>query len=172
MVWHRRSGALISAQFTHGAIDMKRFLLSLLAIVALAVAAVLVSPMSPIPGGALTGEVVEEPVNDWSFAANELVGRLETQVPKPRSVAVTCIVANGQLYVGCSSCSGRYWSQQLIAEPKVRYRVLGKIYNVTATRVTDPVEIAQVWRVRAARYVTANPEQIVDGFWFFRLESR
>jgi len=151
---------------------MKRLFLALFAIVILAVGAVLISPMSPIPGGALTGDVVEEPVNDWSFAANELVGRLETRGPKPRSVAVTCIVANGQLYVGCSACSGRYWSQQLVAEPNVRYRVRGKIYNVTATRVTDPEEIDRVWRVRAARYVTSDPNQIVDGFWFFRLVSR
>lgn len=151
---------------------MKRFLLYLLAIVTIAVAAALVSPMSPIPGGALTGEVVEEPVNDWSFATDEPFGYLETQVPEPRTITVTCIVANGQLYVGCSSCSGRRWSQQLIAEPNVRYRVLGKIYNVTATRVTAPDEIDQAWRARAAKYVTANPDKIVDDFWFFRLVSR
>ncbi len=153
-------------------IDMKRVLLSLLAIVTIAVVAVLLSPMSPIPGGALSGEIADEPVSDWSFAAAEPFGYLETQVPEPRTITVTCIVSDGQLYVGCSSCSGRYWSQQLIAEPNVRYRVLGKIYNVTATRVMGPDEIDRVWRARAAKNVTANPDEIAEDFWFFRLVSR
>ncbi len=151
---------------------MKRLLVGLLTIIGLAIGAALLSPISPLPGGALTGEVADEPVNDWSFAADESFGYLETQVPEPRTITVTCIVSDGQLYVGCSSCSGRYWSQRLIAEPKVRYRVLGKIYNVTATRVEDADEIDRAWRARAAKNVTANPDQIADDFWFFRLVSR
>lgn len=152
---------------------MKRTLLAVLMIVVFAVGALLVSPMSPLPGGALRGDVAEGRVTDWSFAANESFGHLETQVPTPRTITVTCIVAAGQLYVGCSSCAGRYWGQQLLAEPNVRYRVLGKIHEVTATRVTDEEEIDRVWRVRAAKYYgTQAPDPKPDDFWIFRLEAR
>ena len=153
-------------------IPLKRVFLGTLGAVTLVVGAVLLSPVGPIPGGTLSGETVDEAVVDWSFAGDERFCHLETKVPEPRSIAVTCIVSDGQLYVGCSSCSGRYWSQQLSAEPNVRYGVLGKIYNVEAARVRDQDEIDRVWLARASKYGDQNPDPKPHDFWFFRLVSR
>lgn len=151
---------------------MKRAILILLAVVVIAIVGVLLSPIGPLPGGALSGQTVPEPVEDWGFVKDELFCQLETKVPEPRSITVTCIVSDRQLYVGCSSCSGRYWSEQLAKEPDVRYGALGKIYPVRASRVGDARELNRVWLDRAEKNGNENPGPKPDDFWFFRLSSR
>lgn len=151
---------------------MKRILLIALAVVILAIAGVLLSPIGPLPGGVLSGETTDESVDDWSFVRDERFCQLETKAPEPRSITVTCIVSDGQLYVGCSSCSGKHWSQQLLKEPHARYEAVGKIYQVKAARVTDRDELDQVWLARAEKNGDEHPGPKPDDFWFFRLGSR
>ncbi|MEM7282253.1 MAG: hypothetical protein AAF438_11565 [Pseudomonadota bacterium] len=151
---------------------MKRALLIVLAVVFLLIAGLLLSPIGPVPGGALAGEFVAEPVTDWSFLKDERFCQLETKSPEPRSITVTCIVSDKQLYVGCSSCAGRNWSQQLIVSPSVRYGALGKVYALQASRVKDPHELDQVWRARAKKNGQDRPDPKPDDFWFFRLGMR
>lgn len=150
---------------------MRLFLLSL-AIVIISIVGVLLSPIGPIPGGALSGDIVADSINDWSFVKEERFCKLETQSPEPRSITVTCIVADKQLYVGCSSCPGRNWSQQLTKWPNVRYGTLGNIYTVNASRVHDQHELDQVWLARAEINGKDSPGSMPDDFWFFRLVSR
>ncbi|MEM1231249.1 MAG: hypothetical protein AAGI15_11970 [Pseudomonadota bacterium] len=151
---------------------IQRGLLAILILLLLAAVGILLSPITPIPGGAMSGETVTAAVADWSFAKSARFAQLETQVPAPRTITVRCIVAGGQLYVGCSRCAGRRWSAQLEAQPAARYRVNGTIYPVTATKVTDPEELARVWLVRAAGTGDDHPGPKPDDIWFFRLDSR
>ena len=51
-------------------------------------------PFLVFPGGALSGEVVEEPVRDWSFVDDAFVD-LETRPDDPYSVELNYIVRDG-----------------------------------------------------------------------------
>ena len=150
---------------------MKKLIIGTLSTLTIAVIALLLSPMTPLPGGSLKGDVVSGPVFDWSFASGERFCKLETRHGEPRSITVSCLVSDGKLYVGCSGCSERHWSQALIQEPNVRYQVLDKIYNLVATRVTDQTEVNSVWLTRATKYGDDSPEPAPQDFWFFRLSS-
>jgi len=150
---------------------MKRVLFIILLIIILAIGGLLFSPLSPLPGGALTGEIVEEPVNDWSFAEDERICHFEMNPPDPYSITVTCIVHEGQLYVGCRSCPSKGWHDYINTDPNARYRVLGKVYNVTAVRVTDPEEVNRVWAARIAKD-GSEPEPAPEDYWVFHLTSR
>lgn len=150
---------------------MKRILLITLLIIGIGIAGLLLSPLSPLPGGALTGEVIEEPISDWSFAENERICHFEMNTPDPYSITVTCIVHDGKLYVGCRGCPNKGWHKYVTADPNTRYRVLDKVYNVSAIRVTDQEEVNRVWAARMAKD-GSKPEPASDDYWVFHLTSR
>jgi len=91
-----------------------------------------------IPGGELKGEVVTEPVEDWSFVTDMFVD-LETRPSDPYSVELNYIVRDGKLYI--DPAEGRTWFEYLKADPRLRVRFDGKIYPVTAVLVGRPGEL-------------------------------
>lgn len=95
-------------------------------------------PFLVIPGGALSGEVVTEPVTDWSFA-DDLFVDLETRPEDPYSVELNYVVRDGKLYI--DPAEGRTWFDHIRADPRVRVRFGGKIYPVTAVLVGQPGEL-------------------------------
>ncbi len=94
--------------------------------------------MLVFPGGALSGEVVTEPVDDWSFVSDAFVA-LETRPDDPYSVDLNYIVQDGKLYL--DPAEGRRWFEFLKADPDVRVRFDGKVYPVTAVLVGKPGEL-------------------------------
>ena len=97
------------------------------------------SPFLGMPGGALSGDVVTEPVTDWSFVDDMFV-HLETRPDDPYSVELNYIVKEGQLYI--DPAEGRVWFDHIRADPRVRVRFDGKVYPVTAVLVGEPGELA------------------------------
>jgi len=95
-------------------------------------------PMLMIPGGALRGEVVEEPVTDWSFADDRFVD-LEVRPADPYSVELNYVVRDGALYI--DPAEGRRWLEHIRADPRVRVRFAGKIYLLEAVLVEQPGEL-------------------------------
>ena len=95
-------------------------------------------PFLVIPGGELSGEVVLEPVTDWSFASDAFVD-LETRPGDPYSVELNYFVRKGQLYV--DPAEGRTWLEYLRANPHARVRFGNKIDPVTAVLVGKPGEL-------------------------------
>lgn len=95
-------------------------------------------PFLVFPGGALSGEVVEEPVTDWSFVTDSYVD-LETRPSDPYSVELNYFVREGRLYL--DPAEGRRWLDHLRADDRVRVRFGGKVYPLRAVRVTDPAEL-------------------------------
>jgi hypothetical protein len=95
-------------------------------------------PCERTPGGWLLGEVISEPVGDWSFA-NE-VPLCQIQVSRgllPHSINLNCMAADGELYLSCASCEGKTWSTAALADPEARLRLEDKVYPVRLTRVED-----------------------------------
>jgi hypothetical protein len=114
------------------------------------------------PGLWLKGEVVKEPVKDWSFVSDELRGKtgrdrmiqVETRTPYfiPHSVTIGGdLVRDGKLYIHAHSDPNRMhipfprdkaWTRNVARDPRVRLKIAGKIYEAIVVSVTDRDEAA------------------------------
>ena len=95
-------------------------------------------PFLIIPGGALSGEVVSEPVEDWSFVTDAFVD-LETRPENPYSVELNYFVKRGELYI--DPAEGRKWLEYIRADPRVRVRFGNRVYPLEAVLVGRPGEL-------------------------------
>ena len=95
-------------------------------------------PFLVFPGGELEGEVVEQPIEDWSFVSDRFVD-LETRPAEPYSVELNYVVKDGKLYV--DPAEGRRWLEYMRADPRVRVRFGDTIYPLTAVLVGRPGEL-------------------------------
>jgi hypothetical protein len=95
-------------------------------------------PFLVFPGGALSGEVVSDPVDDWSFV-DDLFVDLEVRPEDPYSVELNYVVRDGKLYI--DPAEGRNWFDYLRQDPRVRVRFDGKVYPCTAVLVGRPGEL-------------------------------
>jgi hypothetical protein len=95
-------------------------------------------PFLIIPGGELEGEVVSEPVVDWSFVDSTFID-LEVRPGAPYSVELNYVVRDGELYV--DPAEGRRWLDYIRDDPRVRARFEGKIYELKAVLVGKPGEL-------------------------------
>jgi hypothetical protein len=92
-------------------------------------------PLGPFPGSALTGTVVEEPVEDWSSIDAIEVIQIETDPENPYSVSVWVTRAGNQIYITGDEESP--WVRNIGDDPRVRIRVEGRIHECSAVRVAD-----------------------------------
>lgn len=122
-------------------------------ILALLVALGCGGPFLVFPGGALSGEVVGDPVADWSFLEDRFI-ELETRPDEPYSVQLNYFVVDGKLYV--DPAEGRRWLEHLRTDPRVRVRAGGRVYPCNAVLAGRPGELEGF-----------DPERFV-----YRLESR
>ena len=95
-------------------------------------------PFLVFPGGALSGEVVVAPVENWSFVDSTFVD-LELRPGEPYSVEPNYVVRDGELYI--DPAEGRTWFEYLKENPLVRVRFDGKIYPLRAVLVGKPGEL-------------------------------
>jgi len=126
-----------------------------------------------IPGGVLTGEVVAEPVDDWSFVAGAGACQVETRPEFPHSVTVGCFNDGKDLFVGCMRCEGKTWSSNVAKDSRARIKIGDKVYSVTMTRVVDRAGMQGPWLNRW-RKMRGNDDAppIPDGYWLYHLTSR
>ena len=114
------------------------------------------------PGLWLTGEVVTEPVQDWSFVTEALRGKsgkdrmiqIEVRTPYfiPHSVTIGGdLVRDGKLYIHAHSDPNRMhvpfpydkvWTRRVARDPRVRLKIAGKIYEAMVVSITDRAEAA------------------------------
>jgi hypothetical protein len=130
-------------------------------------------PCERTPGGWLPGEVVHQPIMDWTFA-NE-VPLCQIQVsngPLPHSINLNCMAAAGRLYLSCAGCEGKTWSTAALARPDARLRLDRVVYPVRLTRVADPEGLDVAWRARETKLGRDPDRPREDGWWAFRVESR
>jgi hypothetical protein len=150
------------------------------AIVALAVVGFAVrgcdGPLGPFPGGPLeAGRWVDEPVADWSFAAQR--GEVELQLlDPPRSRTTWLVVHEGDLYIPCGYPNLRWlkqWPHEALRDGRARLRLDGRLYPVMLERVGDPQTFAAVSRLVAEKYgVGVGEEPDPETMWVFRLDPR
>ena len=135
-------------------------------------------PCERFPGAWLAGDVVQAPVDDWSFAND--VGICFVEVPSiiAHSVTLNCMSADGRLYLSCSQCEGKRWSTIALEAGSGRIRIGETVYPVSMSRVTTNDELDLAWRARAmklaalrGRDVNSAPPARPDHWWSFRLAS-
>jgi hypothetical protein len=121
------------------------------------------------PGLWVRGEVAPIPA-DWTFAKKlrspTAVQTRDSIVPGLAfSVTTARLVHNGHLYVGSGyptgikMPAGRHWNKNILADPVVRIRIGGKLYDGKLVYVTDPQEHDDVTK-------DAGPQFWAPGFYF------
>lgn len=159
---------------------MKKILLIASSLVALGVVAALIyyvsaCPCDRIPGVALWGEEVVEPVSDWTFAND--TGLCQLQVSNgvlPQSLNLNCMSGDGDLFVSCAQCDGKRWSTTALAHPNGRVKIGDRVYPVVLTRLTDSNALDAAWLARAIKLRNLGrdtPNQRPDHWWSFQLSS-
>ena len=128
-------------------------------------------PLGPIPGGAFEGPVNPERNPDWSHV--ESVIELEIRPSKPWSLSIWAVVVDGELYSPSAVGARRRWPAVALADPRVRLRTNGQIYERTLERVTDPDLKKRVNQAAAARYgFDAEESARDDTTWYFHYAPR
>ncbi len=124
-------------------------------------------PILLLPGGSLDGDVMPAP-SDWAFAGEYGTVQLETRPEAPYSVNIAFTVMDGQLYINAGD-TATHWVKNIAANPLVRLRVHGVLYDLRAERVTDSAEIAafgEAWTSQSA--FRRDPTEL-DEVWLYRL---
>ena len=132
-------------------------------------------PTFVFPGGPLeSGELVGEPVADWSFAAD--VGEVELQLLEPPRSRITWIVVHeGAAYIPCGFIAVpgfKRWPHQAMRDGRAVVRIRGRRYPVDLVRVTEAQTYAVVLKRNAEKYGYGSGEPDPAGSWIFRMESR
>lgn len=152
-------------------------------------------PIEPMQGGPFkTGEVITEPVTDWSFAAGR---NIEFELVGPGTSRVAgFIMHDGHAYMTCDlgfiwnrfedSNQRRIlqtlyifkrWHQDAQEDGRARIRTDGKIYRTHFVKVTDP-ELNSALRGKlealAQEYFStplpSAPAEPPNDVWFFRMD--
>ena len=133
-------------------------------------------PCGPITGGRIAGELATELVNDWTFTDDISTIQIETRPDDPYSVTTWCFTDGPHLYIPSRGAPTKPWVKNVLADPRVRLRIGGKVYAMRATRVTDDGQRGKLIALLKKKYVTArwgmddDPEASPDT-WFFHVEQ-
>jgi len=127
-------------------------------------------PTFLLPGGALEGETAATP-SDWSFAGESGTIQLETNPSEPYSVNLAYTVLNGQFYINAGGTETQ-WAQHMKADPRVRLRLEGKLYELKAQRVTDGEEILQFAEAWTSQSMFRRDPSYYEEVWLYRLVPR
>jgi hypothetical protein len=142
-------------------------------------------PKDRRPGTWLSGEVVTEPVSDWTFvnAVPEIFVETHTWYGIPHSVTVVGVGIGDRLYVPSvyrergEFPTERRWNQNVVRDPRVRVEIDDRLYERKAVLVTDPAEWQAVFDAFAAKSpfwadMAKQPEDQRPKLYFLRMEPR
>ena len=127
-------------------------------------------PWFLLPGGELDGRVEPAP-SDWTSLGEYGTAQLETHPEEPYSVNLAFTVMDGRLYVNAGGTETQ-WVQHMAADPRVRLRVDGTLYELRAERVTDPDEIAAFAHAWTRQSTFRRDPTGYDEVWIYRLKPR
>lgn len=128
-------------------------------------------PLGPIPGGPFQASAVSGLPDPAQAAAADTV-EIEVGQPEPKTRTTWVIEHDGVLYVPAGYAARKAWPAQAEADGRLRLRVGGKVFDVKATRVTDPSLHAALIEAVAKKYDLSGDPQggMAQSTWFFRLD--
>lgn len=127
-------------------------------------------PLVLLPGGSLQGSVAPPPA-DWAFTDEVNTIQLETRPDDPYSVNIWVIALGERLYVHAGA-NRSTWVEHMEADPNVRLRVGGSIYELAAARVEAQDEFDRFSDAYEAKYGRRPRNENVDEAYLFRLAAR
>ena len=127
-------------------------------------------PLTLLPGGALEGTVVEAPAS-WSFTDQVETVQLESLPADPYSVNIWVIALDEGLFVHAGA-NRAAWVENIEADPNVRLRVDGSIYELAAVRVGSQDEFDRFSDAYEEKYGRRPRNEKVDEVYLFRLGPR
>jgi len=127
-------------------------------------------PFVLLPGRALEGEVAAPP-ESWSFTDEVSTVQLETRPSDPYSVNIWATAAGNELYVHAGA-NRSAWVEHIEADPAVRLRVNGSIYELVASRVESQEEFDRFADAYERKYGRRPRNENVAEVYLFRLRPR
>ena len=127
-------------------------------------------PFVVFPGGALSGPVVPVP-ESFAFAEDAGTIQLETRPEDPYSVNIAGMVIDSKLYINAGDNRAN-WVEHMEANPLVRARIDGQIYELRAERVTDPAEMKAFAEVWVERVTFGRDPTKLDIAYVYQLKRR
>jgi len=111
-------------------------------------------PVDRRPGLRLAGEVVEGPVEDWSFSDDHAEIFLETRPPwlLPHSVTIVATSLDGDLYVHARNPEEKRWVGHVARDPRVRLKIGENVYERRLEVVEDTAWQERIHRDFAEKY--------------------
>jgi hypothetical protein len=133
---------------------MQRTSILILNVIFLAVLNGCIEPEDFRPGLRLSGDVVTEPVDDWSFSDAHSLIFIETATIYlvPHSVTIACASLDGQLYLWSNDPDEKRWVANVGRNPNVRLKLGDEIYEQRLEVVEDPARHEAILASYAAKY--------------------
>lgn len=138
------------------------------------------------PGLWLTGEVVREAVTNWDwvnefsdpFGENATELETRTLYGIPHSVTVLLVPRGDKLYLMSSAQTfrldkkfpyGKAWWRNVERDPRVRLKIDGKIYEMTAVLIQDRAEVARLrgGKDPIVRNTDADGKEYISEEWHY-----
>ena len=127
-------------------------------------------PWLLLPGGTLDGSMKPVPT-DWASLAPFGTVQLETNPDEPYSVNIACMLVDGSPQINAGDTETA-WVKNMDANPNVRLRVHGKLYELRASRITDADEIAALGAEWMKQGRWARDPTKLEQVWIYRLDPR
>ena len=136
-------------------------------------------PKDTSPGFWLSGDILSEPITDWSFTNEIKEIFVETQTPYflPHSVTTYCGVYEEKFYLFSAYYEGgefpyaRRWNQNVMRDPSVRLKIDGNIYEQNLSFVSDESEKVPIHRAFVDKYSNWQSPGI-ENVHIFLVEAR
>jgi len=127
-------------------------------------------PFLLLPGGKLDGTPKPAPAS-FALPGNRDTIQIETRPEDPYSVNVSGAVVDGKLYVS-SGDEPQNWAKNIEANPLVRARIDGDLYDLKARRVTDRAELQAFAVVWTSGNTWARDPMKLGEVWVYQLGPR
>jgi len=127
-------------------------------------------PFVVFPGGELDGRGEPAP-ESWSGMGESGTVQLETDPSEPYSVNVAYTVLDGRLYINAGDTETK-WVKNILADPQVRLRLKGQVYDLRAERVTNTDEIKRFGKAWTAQSMFRRDPAELDQVWLYQLVGR
>jgi hypothetical protein len=118
-----------------------------------------IEPSDRRPGTRLSGELTPLPA-DWSFtdAHDEIALEVSGLLGLPHSVTIWCATLDGALFIGARAPETKRWPAWADADPDVRLKIAGELYEVRLTPLDAAATIGQLQAAFAKKYAIPAPE--------------